>query len=77
MGRGGYSFEALRAKILFTEGFRKQRKTRHSKRSDMTGAFGNVMSNYGNFWDDIAQWPPVTLGADISTLVRAMEEGEF
>ncbi|WP_203363037.1 ISL3 family transposase [Bacillus sp. REN10] len=76
MGRG-YSFEALRAKILFTEGFRKQRKTRHSKRSDMTGAFGNVMSNYGNFWDDIAQWPPVTLGADISTLVRAMEEGEF
>ncbi|WP_214720682.1 ISL3 family transposase [Exiguobacterium sp. s192] len=79
MGRG-YSFEALRAKILFTEGFRKEHKTRYSKRSDMSGVFGHALGNYGswNVPDYLADVPvEVPLGADISTLVRIMESGEF
>src|SRR5690606_31508867 len=36
LGRG-YSFDALRAKILFTEGFPKQKANGHSKKSQMRG----------------------------------------
>lgn len=74
MGRG-YSFEALRAKILFTEGFRKEKKVRHSKRSSMKGAFSNAMSGFYDY-PEIAK-APTYYGADISTLVRVMNEGEF
>lgn len=70
LGRG-YSFEALRAKILFTEGFPKQKVNGHSKKSQMRG-FGNAMVGYSEpLWDSETTY----LGVPISTLVSAIEEG--
>ncbi|WP_088834383.1 ISL3 family transposase [Paenibacillus tyrfis] len=70
LGRG-YSFDALRAKILFTEGFPKQKVNGHSKKSQMRG-FGNMMQREERLiWDSEATY----LGVPISTLISAIDEG--
>lgn len=77
LGRG-YSFEALRAKILFTEGVCKIKKPkfqRPSQRTQEADAF--------NYFSAISRMGPsivpeereINYGADISTLVRMIEEG--
>lgn len=75
MGRG-YSFDALRAKILFTEGVQKVRKPNYRKqefrdmdRMDLMHNFiSEVNADYG---------PEVNLGADIYTIIRLLEDGKF
>lgn len=42
----GYSFEALRAKILFTEGFQKIKKPRYQRQRIPEGTMGR-MPSYG------------------------------
>ena len=71
VGRG-YSFEALRAKILFTEGFQKVKKPRYQRQRIPEGAMGR-MPFYG-----VAEAGPATnYGADISTLVQEIEAGRL
>lgn len=77
LGRG-YSFEALRAKILFAEGaFKKQniRPKFERRRSDEIGADAIGMIGYGAFHQQPTQSKEVNYGPDISTLVRMIEEG--
>lgn len=75
LGRG-YSFEALRAKILFTEGLAKQRKPKYQRRiNDYV-----LEENFPMF-----KMPPVIrepeettlLGIDLSTLIEKLEKGEL
>nr|WP_243767504.1 hypothetical protein [Paenibacillus agricola] len=77
--RRGYSFEALRAKILFTEGLAKERKPKYQKRLDDY----ELRDYYFPMFD---KKPPVgvirerseqLLGIDISTLIGKMEKGEL
>ncbi len=71
VGRG-YSFEALRAKILSTEGFQKTKKPRYQRQRIPEGFMGR-MPHYG-----VAETGPSTnYGADISTLVRGIEVGRL
>ena len=78
LGRG-YSFEALRAKILFTEGLVKDRKPKYQK----------LMDDY-ELRDDnfpmLDNMPPVGVvrergeqirGIDIFTLIEKLEKGEL
>lgn len=79
LGRG-YSFEALRAKILFTEGLQKERKPKYQKRLD---DYELRDYNYPMF----EKMFPVgvvrerergeLLGVDISTLIEKLEKGEL
>ncbi len=77
MGRG-YSFEALRAKMLFTEGLAKERKPKYQKRVD-----DYELRDYNFPMFD--KMPPVgvvrergeLLGIDISTLIEKLEKGEL
>ncbi|MGG0939211.1 ISL3 family transposase [Brevibacillus centrosporus] len=77
IGRG-YSFEALRAKILFTEGMQKTKVRGSSKRSQMRSGLGHAMTImeracgpvYYSMWEEC-------YGTDISTLIKALEEGEL
>ncbi|MEK5357986.1 ISL3 family transposase [Paenibacillus sp. FSL L8-0709] len=79
LGRG-YSFDALRAKILFTEGLQKERKPKYQKR-DFLGDLDRYDMNYPAF----DRMPPVgviredgeLLGIDISTLIDRLEKGEL
>jgi transposase len=73
----GYSFEALRAKILFTQGYRKTKKKKK---------FKEVSTTFDKMYDlQNIQFKPPTFkwvyeevyGADISTLTKVMEEGSF
>lgn len=63
LGRG-YSFEALRARILYTEGIQKIRRLHF-----------NRQSHYGLM--TICQTPTVNYGVDIYTLTRLIETGKF
>lgn len=75
MGRG-YSFDALRAKILFTEGVQKVKRSNYRKQdfrranmdADMFSFVSDCTANYG---------VDTNLGADISTLIRLLEEGKL
>ena len=77
LGRG-YSFEALRAKMLFTEGLAKERKPKYQKRMD-----DYELRDYNFPMFD--KMPPVgvvrergeLLGIDISTLIEKLEKGEL
>lgn len=77
LGRG-YSFEALRAKMLFTEGLAKIRKPKYQKRMD-----DYELRDY-NF-PMFNKMPPVgvvrehgeLLSIDISTLIEKLEKGEL
>ncbi|GJM71978.1 hypothetical protein HMSSN036_41940 [Paenibacillus macerans] len=78
LGRG-YSFEALRAKILFTEGLKKQRKPKYQRR------FDSYDLREENF--PMVNMPPIgvvrepeeiiLLGIDFSTLIEKLEKGQL
>ncbi|GMX64911.1 hypothetical protein Elgi_41800 [Paenibacillus elgii] len=57
----GYSFEALKAKILFTEGIRKTKTTKHSMRSQYNTYYSLMSYNCQGYEET------VFLGSDIST----------
>lgn len=76
LGRG-YSFEALRAKILFTEGIHNRKLAQpkfERKRTPETVEIGKVMPD-----DAMGYGLPVpkNYGADISTLIHMIEAGEL
>ncbi|MFD1396749.1 ISL3 family transposase [Kroppenstedtia eburnea] len=72
MGRG-YSFEALRAKILFNENLHKKRKPRFNP-----SAFNKAML-YDTFgWDEVTNHVITgNYGVDFSTLIKKLEKGDF
>jgi len=76
LGRG-YSFEALRAKILFTEGVWKIKKPKFS-RPEPTPKISNTYECF-TFSKMVSSTRgperEINYGADISTLVRMIEEG--
>lgn len=91
LGRG-YSFEALRAKILFAEGAHKRQKPKFERRPELKIAqaapeFG--LAGYGGMSRSVCKDVPSTAfstreeeseknyGADISTLIRMIEVGEL
>jgi len=81
LGRG-YSFEALRAKILFSEGIHKVKKPnfrrRHQPPPDI--GFGEVMMKRTmSYMTDRTgeDEKEVNYGADLSTLVRLIEDGDI
>lgn len=90
MGRG-YSFEALRAKILFTEGahFKKQQRPKFERRSlpDIGFSvlvdedFETLAMSLPMACEPVKQYDvavePINYGADISTLARLIEAGEL
>ena len=91
MGRG-YSFEALRAKILFTEGaqFKKTKQSpKFARRSSDYAEVGfNKMhmddllvrfkwSDYDNENQHESEPEVVNYGASISTLIQLIEEGKL
>ena len=87
LGRG-YSFEALRAKILFSEGaFKKQTikpKFERSRVSQVaTRNFEMALMREMPAYAFTASYQPnesareINFGADISTLVRLIESGEL
>src|SRR5690625_1391851 len=76
VGRG-YSFEALRAKILFTQGYRKVKRKKKFK--DVEFTFGKMLPDQmPNFSKQEYEWVyEEVYGADFSTLIKAMDEGSF
>jgi hypothetical protein len=78
LGRG-YSFEALRAKILFTEGVCKIRKPKFKRPiqdEDMTD-YNQITTFSRTTPSTISTGGEINYGADISTLVRMIEEGRL
>ncbi|MDL5041920.1 ISL3 family transposase [Heyndrickxia coagulans] len=75
VGRG-YSFEALRAKILFTEGLAKERKPKYQKRMN---DYELRDYNYPMFdkLSSVVRERGELLGIDISTLIEKLEKGEL
>lgn len=79
LGRG-YSFEALRAKILFTEGVCKVRKPKFQKPARLEQDFAYSHFSTGFSKMTLSTQEPereINYGADISTLVRMIEEGRI
>lgn len=76
VGRG-YSFDVLRAKILFTEGYRKVKKKKKFKEIEVT--FGKMLPDQFPNWSQTGyEWVHEEIyGADFSTLIKAVEEGTF
>ena len=84
LGRG-YSFEALRAKILFSEGIHKHKykKPKFVRRGSEPAMTMNKMCLTTDSFNE--KWPPSTherdiicnYGADISTLIEKIEKGEL
>ena len=81
IGRG-YSFDALRAKILFTEGVHKEKKqgsSRSRRRMSAAKEFAREDSfvSLATGFSDFEEERVVNYGADISTLVRLLENDEL
>jgi transposase len=78
MGRG-YSFEALRAKMLFTEGLHKvERPKFERRRGNRISALMRVPGDaLGMMTPDELFSEPSNYGTDISTLARWIESGRF
>ena len=77
LGRG-YSFEALRAKILFTRGVAKTKKPKFQRpvREERASSYDCfTMSRMGP--STYSEEKEINYGADISTLVRMIEAGEL
>lgn len=78
----GYSFEALRAKILFTEGAHKHKLSRpkFERRSELELAVADDVVGYG-VPDDTMEYeppePPKNYGADIKKLIELLESGRL
>lgn len=79
LGRG-YSFEALRAKILFSEGVHKVKRPNFKRKRQPppdTG-FGEVMMRKSiSFARPEPEEKAINYGADLSTLVRLIEDGDI
>ncbi len=75
LGRG-YSFEALRAKILFTEGVHNKAKPRFRRREVMADDMVGRMAMFTTFQHDVPE-AEKNYGVDISTLTRLIEEGKL
>ena len=77
LGRG-YSFEALRAKILFTEGVKKKTKPSYNKQAFIETRMMNRMAEAPMFYNTFSQnEKPNDLGADLDKLVRWIEEDKL
>lgn len=79
LGRG-YSFEALRAKILFSEGAHKRQKPKFERRAAPRATTEFVMSRsfaVPDFYQHDSPAKEINYGADISTLARLIEAGEL
>lgn len=77
LGRG-YSFEALRAKILFTEGAQKVKKPKFERRAESDLAEGFVGFALALTMPSTrTEERAINYGADISTLARLIEAGEL
>lgn len=75
IGRG-YSFEALRAKILFTQGYRKVKKKKKFK--EVSTTFDKMYDLQNIYISPQYKWVyEEVYGADISTLTKVMDEGSF
>lgn len=75
LGRG-YSFEALRAKILFTEGVQKKVRPKFERQERYTlpeGTLGFMVRKPSTQFEK----PERNYGADISTLIRMIEQGRI
>ncbi|SHK64379.1 ISL3 family transposase [Alicyclobacillus tolerans] len=79
LGRG-YSFEALRAKILFCEGLHKKKRPKYNKHGFMTESVEKTMPRNA-FFDMYVSESSIqetkNYGVDISTLVDKLEKGEL
>ena len=75
LGRG-YSFEALRAKILFTEGVHNKVKLKFRRREVMADDMAGRMAMFTTFQHDAPE-AEKNYGVDISTLARLIEEGRL
>jgi hypothetical protein len=71
LGRG-YSFETIRAKILFTEGLAKQKVPGYRKMNRIGDYFSNMMTTRDG---DLFQ--ERDFGIDIATLIKKIEDGDF
>lgn len=75
LGRG-YSFEALRAKILFAEGSHKvKRPNFHRRRPDMVMSEALMARSTRYMLTTTDEDQEINYGADLSTLVKLIEEG--
>jgi transposase len=74
LGRG-YSFEALRAKMLFAEGVHKIKKPKFNRRSTESEhpAIGYGLFTLSTRTEEIEK----NYGADISTLIELIEKGDL
>lgn len=73
LGRG-YSFEALRAKILYTRGFHKVKRTSYRNTKLIGRIASQPMPDFNQMVRENED-PEFNLGVDISTLAEAMEKG--
>jgi transposase len=72
----GYSFEALRAKILFTEGLHKHvlRQPKFERKAQRYSAMMTMKDIYGYGLPPEREEPERNLGVDISTLADRIEQ---
>lgn len=79
LGRG-YSFEALRAKILYTDHIHKTKQPRLRRKPEAFSKYTAFLAT-----DDFSRMPPSTFedervidyGVDISLLAELLESGDF
>lgn len=72
LGRG-YSFEALRAKILYTKGIHCEKKRPKFSRREVFGGHTYGVAEQGAFESYVEK----SLGVDIDALVKMIEDGRF
>jgi len=71
----GYSFEAVRAKVLYGNGLKMTARPKYDKRESSYQAF-NIQSLYSiAVYDGVESQHYTSLGNDISTLTQHFEEG--
>jgi transposase len=72
LGRG-YSFDALRAKVLFNEKLHKKRKPRFN-----ANAFSHALSWYSSYDFEVTDHEVTgNYGVDFSTLIKILEKGNL
>jgi transposase len=74
----GYSFEALRAKMLYIEGLHKIEKPKFERRAMSDFASFMVHGHYFGLMTPVEVYRnPINYGTDLPTLVRRLESGTF
>jgi transposase len=80
VGRG-YSFEALRAQMLYTEGLHKVKRPKFERRTGSGSGISALMRSptdvLGMMTPDEAFGEAANFGTDISTLARRIEADRF